>query len=168
MGINTFDGSDAGLETNPLYKKQKEDVAKMRTSLLACTEDNGVSVRHAIESITAMRIYHQLTRIIRYLEVMDKLEDKLYESIDFTVRNVSASDPTTWMALLNIQERLQKTMIDSHKLLQPYLDIKDFNAVDLVASAEDARGTPKLVMDSEIRDRLRVSAQAVLTELKTG
>ena len=167
MDINTFDDSNDGLDMNPLYKKQREGVAKMRTSLLACTEDNGVSVRHAIESITAMRVYHQLLRIIRYLEVMDKLEDKLYDSIDSTIDRVSARDPTTWMALLDIQERLQKNMIASHKLLEPYLDIQDFTAIDLT-SAEDAQTPAALIMDSEIRDRLRTSAQAVLTELKTG
>ena len=151
---------------NSLYQRKKEGVQQMRTSLLACTEDNNISVKYAIQNVTAMRVYHQLTRIVQYLELMDKLEQKLYESIDSAIENTEGSDPAAWLQLLAIQEKLQKNMIESHKMLQPYLDIQEFTAVDLARPETD---TPvSSIMSPESRDRLRSSAQAVLIELKAN
>lgn len=163
MSIKTVDDCNPLLD--PLYKRQKEGVAKMRTSLLAYTEENGVSTRQALESITAMRVYHQLTRIVKYLEVMDKLEAKLYESIEYSIDTAQSSDPSTWMGLLNIQERLQKSMIESHKLLQPYLDIRDFGVVEL-APQEDTVNAATVIMKPEERDSLRSKAQSILLQLQ--
>lgn len=162
--LKTVDGSTQILD--PLYQKQKEGVAKMRTSLLACADDP-VTAKRAIQNITTMRVYHQIARIIKYLEIMDKLEDKLYESIDAAIDNVNSAQPTTWMMLLNIQERLQKTMIESHKLLQPYLDIQEFSIVDLTATDSDS-DTSDMVLTAESRDRIRTSAQAALLALNAG
>ena len=164
MDIKTLDGST--VVTDPIYQKQKEGVAKMRTSLLACSNDSGISTRQAIQNITTMRVYHQLMRIIKYLEMMDKLEAKLYESLDYTIEN-SESDTKTMMMLLGIQATLQKNMIESHKLLQPYLDIQEFTMVDLVQQ-ESVSTSDALLMKSEDRDRLRANAQAVLMQLKEG
>ena len=72
MDIKTVDEPSV-LVTDELYKRQKENVSKMRTALLSFTDENGVSVRRAIQGITGMRIYHQIIRIIRYTELMDKL-----------------------------------------------------------------------------------------------
>ena len=159
--------SDGNNYLNPLLTRQREGVARMRAALLASTDDNNVTMRQAIQNITAMRIYHQLTRLIKYTEVMDALEDKLYESISDTVVTATATDPTTWIALLNIQERLQKNMIDSHKLLQPYLDVAEFNVVDLVdtPSDEDEPGTG-LAISSQSRDNIRIKAQAILSQIE--
>lgn len=163
MDIKTVDEPNA-LITDALYKKQKENVSKMRTALLSFTDDNGVSARQAIQGITGMRIYHQIIRIIRFTELMDKLEAKLYESIDYTVNNADVSDINTMAMLMATQEKLQKSMIDSHKLLQPYLDIQEFTIADLAESGQD---TPvqSQIMNPEDRDRLRSKAQAVLYEL---
>lgn len=166
MDIKTVDDSRL---LDPLYQRQKEGVAKMRTSLLAYTEENGVSTRQALESITAMRVYHQLTRIVKYLELMDKLENKLYESIEYSIDNSSSSDPTTWAALLNIQAQLQKSMIESHKLIQPYLDIQDFGVVELAPQADTStNNNTTFAMSSEARDSLRSKAQNVLLELQSA
>ena len=91
---------------DPLLRKQKEDVAKMRASLLSCSDDPTSSTT-ALKNITVLRVYHQISRIIRYLEMMDKIEDKLYESIDYQLDNLNTSNPVTWMQLLTLQERMQ-------------------------------------------------------------
>lgn len=164
MDIKTLDGST--VITDPIYKKQKEGVAKMRTSLLACADDGGVSARQAIQNITAMRVYHQLMRIIKYLEMMDKLEAKLYESLDSTIENAE-TDVATMLMLISIQSKLQKNMIESHKLLEPYLNLQELTMMDLAPQDSELTGDTVL-MKSEERDRLRSTAQAVLTQLKEG
>lgn len=166
MSIETIDNSDNAV-VNPITARQKEDVAKMRTSLLSCLDENGITTAHAIQSITVMRVYHQLTRIVKYTELMDKLEDKLYAAIDYQLDNCDISDTSTLSMLISIQEKLQKAMIDSHKLLQPYMDVQNFSVVDLVdttASAPESTITGKL-MSSESRDKVRYTAQAVLDML---
>ena len=166
--IKTVDYSKDGFNLDPLYKKQKEGVAKMRASLLACSDNGSMTMLSAIQNITAMRIYHQLTRIIRYTELMDKLEAKLYESIDNTLDNMNSNDPSTWMMLLKAQEQLQKTMIESHKLLQPYMDVQEFTVVELANSSSSNETVQKIALSPEDRDRLRNKAQSVLQELNGG
>lgn len=159
ISVNTLD---------PLYSKQKEDVARMRASLLACTGDP-MSVKTALHNITVMRVYHQITRIIRYTEVMDKLENKLYEAIEHSVETLDSDNPSTWIALLGIQEKLQKAMIESHKLLQPYLDIENLTFLDEVqhhVQQEDSnRSFASMILDQDSRDKLRTGAQAVLAAI---
>ena len=164
MDIKTVDEPSV-LVTDELYKRQKENVSKMRTALLSFTDENGVSVRRAIQGITGMRIYHQIIRIIRYTELMDKLETKLYESIDYTIDNAELGDNDTLAILLATQERLQKSMIESHKLLQPYLDIQEFSIADLSDSTQETPITSH-IMSPEDRDRLRSKAQAVVYQLE--
>jgi len=167
MAIETVDNSN--IIENPIIAKQKEDVAKMRTSLLSCSKENGISTMRAIQDITVMRVYHQLTRIIRYTEMMDKLEDKLYAALDYQLDNAEVSDLNTLTMLMGIQTNLQKAMIESHKLLQPYMDLQDFSVVDLVHTTEDVDNpiTQKLIT-SESRDKIRYAAQNVIEILQTG
>lgn len=159
--FKTVDGPSAF--TDPLVKKQNEDVAKMRASLLACS-DNPETATYAIKNITMLRVYHQISRIIRYLDMMDKIEEKLYESIDYALESVALENPTTWMMLMNMQERLQRSMLESHKLLQPYLNVEEFGIADLIVSSESPSDTPMLI-DKDSRDRLRLSAQQILIAL---
>lgn len=167
MAIETVDNSN--IIENPIIAKQKEDVARMRTSLLSCSKENGISTMRAIQDITVMRVYHQLTRIIRYTEMMDKLEDKLYAALDYQLDNAEVSDLNTLTMLMGIQTNLQKAMIESHKLLQPYMDLQDFSVVDLVHTTEDVDNpiTQKLIT-SESRDKIRYAAQNVIEILQTG
>lgn len=148
-----------------LYKKQKEDVSRMRASLLSCSVDNPSSMVTSIQNITVMRIYHQLNRIIRYTELMDKLENKLYESIDCTMDNLDSGNATTWMTLLEIQDRLQKSMIESHKLLQPYMDVRTFN-MDTIPSNED--NSQMKLINAQDRENIRNNASKVIRELNAG
>ena len=150
---------------DPLYAKQKEGVANMRASLLACSNDPTVA-KQAINNITVLRIYHQIARIIKYTEMCDKIEQKIYESLDKTIENSNVNSPSTWMVLLDAQERLQKLLIDSHKMLQPYLELQDQSIIDLTNQMNEATSTPVSVgLDAQSRDKLRVSAQAVLLQL---
>lgn len=153
--------------TDPLYSKQREDVAKMRTSLLACSDDPVTSTK-ALQNITVLRVYHQVSRIIRYLEMMDKIEDKLYESLDYRLEHMDIENPTSWMMLLNVQERLQKNLIESHKLLQPYLNVEEFSLQSLMpvsTSTSAVESGAAAVLPKSSRDKLRQSAQQVLAAL---
>lgn len=156
---------DTSSVKDTLISKQKEGVARMRTSLLAF-DDNGQVSRKAIQNITNLRIYHQLTRIVRYTEMADKLENKLYECIDNSIDNIDDDSPTTWLALLEVQSRLQKLMLDSHKLLQPYLDLQEFSISDLSSTQDETNST--LILNSASRDKLRLTAQNVLKALENS
>ena len=152
--------------SDPLYSKQREDVAKMRTSLLACSEDPVTSTK-ALQNITVLRVYHQISRIIRYLEMMDKIEEKLYESLDYRLDHMDVENPTSWIMLLNVQERLQKNLIDSHKLLQPYLNVEEFSLQSLMPTVNSSvESGVAAVLPKSSRDKLRQSAQQVLAALE--
>lgn len=159
-----------GVIVNPIIQKQKEDVAKMRTSLLSCNEESGMTVSRALQDITIMRVYHQLTRIVRYTEMMDKLEDKLYQAIDYQLDHCDISDNQTMITLLGLQTQLQKSMIESQKLLEPYLDMQLFNIVDLAPTATETSDNPitKQLITSESRDKIRYTAQSVIEMLAAG
>lgn len=172
MSVETFDTHDSSDDVkvlDPLYSAQKEGVARMRTSLLSCiSADSGSITSKAINNITVLRIYHQISRIIRYLDLMDKLEDKLYDSISYHIDHMDARDLSTMEVLLEIQTKLQKSMIESHKLLQPYMDVQDLSIVDLVAVSSESNesfGEMSLI-PSESRDKIRTSAKSLLDELQ--
>lgn len=149
-----------------LYSRQREDVAKMRASLLVCSDDP-VSSTKALQNITVLRVYHQVARIIKYLEMMDKIEAKLYEAIDYRLDTLDPTNATAWMTLLNIQEKLQKNMLESHKLLQPYLNVEEFSLQTLmpVASTSAVESGAAAVLPKASRDKLRQTAQQVLSAL---
>ena len=163
--FKTVEGSSIK-QMDPLLRKQKEDVSRMRTSLLACNISKE-SAKSALQTINITRAYHQLNRIIRYTELMDKLEEKLYLSIEYYVDNANPESTTTWMMLLNIQEKLQKNMIESMKLLQPYMDNMTQLTEELIVDVED-NTSKALPFNAETREHLRDSAKRVLMELNAG
>ena len=172
MSAETFDTNNDEIKMiDPLYAAQKEGVARMRTSLLSClSADNGTITSRAINNITVLRIYHQIARIIKYLDLMDKLEDKLYESIERNIDNLNPDSIDTMEVLLEVQTKLQKSMIESHKLVQPYMDLQDISIVDLMTvptNAVESSGDAGL-LPPESRDRIRNSAQSVLEALKNS
>lgn len=160
--MSNFETVEGSIEVlDPLCQKQKEDVARMRTSLLACA-DNPESVQQTLSKITALRIYHQMTRIIRYIEMMDKIENKMYESIEACLDTMNVRSSGTWIMLANLQEKLQKSMIESHKLIEPYIELT--KKADIVfTEPESAPSGDLLTLDS--RERIRSAAQALLREL---
>lgn len=153
---------------DPLLSVQCEGVSRMRASLLSCSVENPAATKQAINQITVLRIYHQITRIIKYLDLMDKLEAKLYSSIEHTVEVSDEMNPSTWMMLLKIQERMQQLMIDSHKLLQPYLDLDEFSITDLMPVTSKDEPNNTLLMPAESREKIRNNAQAALIALNVG
>lgn len=152
-------------EYNPVYKKQLEDVASMRSSLLLANVNNPASVQLAVKNITVMRVYHQLSRIIRFLEMENKLEDKLYESLDYAVDNMDPTDNSTWLMLLGVQERLIKCMSDSEKLLQPYLDLTPYIEATTATEVDTTQSFANMILDKDSRENLRTAAAAVLDAL---
>lgn len=162
--IETVNSSITTIQ-DPLIRKQKEDVAKMRASLLCCSDDI-YQATQAMKNITVLRVYHQMNRIIRFLEMMDRIEEKLYASIDASIDMMDDTNPTTWMTLLTIQEKLQKNIIESHKLLEPYINSDMFNVESLAPTIiEQSETNAAGVLTKESRETLRVSAQQVLAAL---
>lgn len=161
--IKTFDGDIEYLD--PVIENQKSGVDKMRAALLSCTDDDALA-KQALTNITVLRVYHQIARIIKYTEMCDKIEQKIYEALDRSMDNMNPNSPSTWMVLLDAQERLQRILIESQKLLQPYLDLKAFNIIDANASNGDI---PNVIqMNSATIRNLQTNARSVLLELKQG
>ena len=156
--------TDDSINLDALSAVQREGVSRMRTSLLACMMEDPTSAKIAIQQITVLRIYHQVVRIIKYLDLMDKLEDKLYASIEYTIDNSADANPSTWMMLMKIQDQLQHSMTESHKLLQPYLDLEEFS-IDSLMPPTDGQPKNNVLLDNTSRNRLRDNAQAMLVEL---
>jgi hypothetical protein len=152
-------------QTNILREKQKQDVAAMRTSLLASHMDPSLTTT-SMKNIAVLRVYHQMNRIIQYTELMDKLEAKLYEALEYQIDNADTTRPTTWMQLLHVQEQLQKNMIESQKLLQPFLDLTEYTVDN--AEVIDTQAENTIALDANSREKLRNSARAVLHQLNVG
>ena len=82
--MDVIETVDNGQILDPLLQKQKSDVAQMRTALLSCSaQPDSASI--ALQRVAALQMYHQVARIIKYLDLMDKLEAKLYQSIESTI-----------------------------------------------------------------------------------
>lgn len=160
--FETFENSSI---QDPLIAKQREDVSRMRASLLACDGDIR-NVTYALQSITVLRVYHQVSRIIRYLDMMDKIELKLYEHIDYKLSESEVGNTKDLFLLLELQERLQKSLIESHKILQPYLNIDELNLNNMITTTSDYSEDNSIsVIPKSSRDKLRLSAQQVLLAL---
>lgn len=159
--VKTVDNPPISI-TDPLIAKQQEDVAKMRTSLLCCNGDP-YSISQTIQKVTAMRVYHQVTRIVKYLDTMDRIEEKLYESIDYRLDTIDVTNSMSWATLLRLQEQLQKNMIESQKLLEPYINNKNYFIDEVQVVQETPDGAS--ILSKSSRDKLRTSAQQVLAIL---
>lgn len=152
---------------DPIYQSQKADVAKMREALLVCSDGNTGVAKQALNNITVLRVYHQISRIIKYTEMCDKIEQKIYESLDNTLNNSNPNSPSTWMMLMEAQERLQKLLIESQKLLQPYMDLDSFKIMDITSDTSDIPAA--VSMNSDMRAQIQSKAQAVMLQLvKSG
>lgn len=152
---------------DPIASLKKEAIERMKASMLASSLDDPLSAVTAIRQVTILRVSHQVARIIQYLDIMDKLEDKLYKSISLELDNINLSenDFSTITKLLAIQEKLQKSIVESNKLLAPYLDMEQypaFNAID----ASTPVPTNILEVPADERNLLRENAGAILSELK--
>lgn len=149
-----------------IYAKQCEDVSKMRTSLLMFNENDPISTKRAMQNITVLRVYHQMARIIRFTEMLDKIEDKMYSAIDNTLDDMDEYDEGTWIKLVSLQERLQRSMIESHKLLEPYLDLTQLSVIESNPVQDSPNAFAGMLLNQESREKLRSSAQQVIAELE--
>lgn len=169
--INSEDIESTSLYTqdtvDSLYERQKREVSQMRASLIACDETDIRSVKSAMNNVLVLRVMHQIARIVRFTEMLDKIEDKLYRSLDATLLQADELDPTTWAMLMKVQSSLQETMIESQKLLEPYFKEGNYAFLDIVPQDSEIQ-YDKLLYDQESRERIRQSAQAVLEVLNTS
>lgn len=148
-----------------LFVDQANDVADMRNTLLSFNRTDPNAARKALQNITVLRIYHQVSRIIRYTDMMNKIEDKMYQSIDAQLDEMQPDDPEAWRTLVNLQSRLQENMIQSHKLLEPYLNFESLNFAD-IAPEPSVVDADAQIFDRDSREKLRNSAQEVLQALQ--
>lgn len=172
----TFDdaetfGSEDDLLSGALFDKQKDQTRSMRSSLLACDDSDPFSVKNTMQRILVMRIYHQITRIIRYTEEMDKIEQKLYKVIDATLDTmddiyIDENTFTCLNQLMVMQQKLQQSMIDSQKLLDPYLNMDTLSYIEIPSNDSETQGSINgHVLDQDSRQKLRAGAQAALNAI---
>ena len=157
----TFDDS----LVDPLLREQQEQANAMRQALLTCRTGSITNAKVALQNIAVLQIYHQVARIIRFTEMMDRLEDKLYDSIDMNIGGMDSADPATMLMLVKVQGDLQKTMLMSQDMLKPYMDI-DIEALAPMKDANDEDSFGASILPKESRTAIRNGAQAFLTELR--
>jgi hypothetical protein len=150
--------------SDPLLKEQKEQIAQMRSTYVSFNKGDPNAAQRAMQNITVLRVYHQVSRIIKATEVMDALEDKLYDSILSNIGEMDSFDPATMMALLKVQEQLQTNMIQSQQLIKPYMDMDILS----FAPQPEMEDTPfgVAIISQESRNNIRTGAHALLTELR--
>ena len=149
-----------------LYVSQLNDVEDMKSQIQYFSSSDPNCAKKAIQNITVLRVYHQIKRIIKFTEMMDKIEDKMYESIDMNINNMDSYDPRTWNQLLFLQGQLQKTMIESHKLLEPYLDFEQLNVIEIKQEEDPAQTFTAMMIDKDSRENLRTAAQQLIDILE--
>lgn len=171
--LKTFEESDnTSIDTpetfvDPLLKEQKQQAAQMRDALLTCKKNDITSAKIALQNIAILQVYHQVSRIIRYTEMMDRIEDKLYDSIDMNLAQMDEADPNTMILLLKVQSQLQESMVLSQKLLEPYMNI-DLAAIAPPIEINENTSFGAAIIPKESRNVIRNGAQALLTELRNA
>ena len=157
--ITTLDNNPKSADA--LADQQQSDVSAMRSALLDCDRSDAASVSFALQSIFSMRVFHHLSRLLKYTEYIAKIEQKMYESMDRFMDNLDATDTSGWLVLMNAQEQLQKIMMNSQKLLEPYSNVSLYIPERPI---EDSFGNG--LLDQTERKKLRESAQLILDTLK--
>lgn len=157
--------------TDSLYKKQIEGISQMRSALLSCDSTNIHSVKTTMQNILVMQLTRNMSRIVRFSEVMDRLEDRLYQSVDYKISTIDDdADPSGLYQLLKIQSQLIESMNESQKLLEPYLSGKyNFDPIftEIIEEKQEDDSFGSKLLDKDSRERIRNSAQAVLNVLNT-
>ncbi len=163
VGAESGDTTDLSL-VDPLLREQKLQIDQMRSTYINFSKGDPNAAQKAIQNITVLRVYHQISRIIKFTEVMDALEDKLYDSILSNIGGMDSFSPETMVMLLKVQQQLQETMIQSQLLIKPYLEM-DILALAPQPEMEETSFGAALI-SKESRNNIRTGAQALLTELK--
>jgi hypothetical protein len=160
----TVADSTTGLD---LYIEQVRDVSAMRSSLLQFDKTDPAAARKAVQNVTLLRFYHQLERIVRYTEMIDKIEDKMYQSIELKLENSDPDDEDLWLTLIPMQERLQKMMIESHKLLEPYLSPEMLAPLEIEKEDDPSASFTSMLLDQESREKVRTGVQQLMEIINT-
>lgn len=150
-----------------LYVEQEKDVASMRTSLLNFDKRDPNAARKAIQNVTVLRVYHQLERIVRFTEMMDKIEDRMYQSIEAKLDSTDPDDENLWYTLIPMQERLQKVMIESHKLLEPYLSPDLLTPLEVSRPEDPSTSFTSMLLEQESREKVRTGVQQLMEIINT-
>ena len=150
-----------------LFNEQVHDVDSMRRNLLSFDKSDPNAARKAIQNVTLLRVYHQLERIVRYTEMMDRLEDRIYQSIDAKLLNSDPDDADLYLQLIPIQDRLQKMMIESHKLLEPYLAMEQLAALNVPKDEDPANSFTSMLLEQESREKVRTGVQQLMAIINT-
>ena len=153
--------------TLDLYSAQCNDVDQMRNQLLTFNRNDPNAAKKAIQNVTILRVYHQLERIVRFTEMIDKLEDRIYQSIDAKLDNSDPDDDSMWLTLIPIVERLQKTMVESHKLLEPYLNAEQISSLEMPKEEDPTKAFTTMILNQESRERVRTGVQSLLAVINT-
>jgi hypothetical protein len=148
-----------------LYAQQQQDIKNMRSALLDCNRTDAKSVKSAMRNILVMRLYHQMARIIRFTEEMDQVEDRMYHELHLKLKDPSLEGSEALILLLTIQERMQKLMVESQKLLDPYMNLDLLNMVDVDAQAEEDDSYGAKILSQESRQNIRSNAQQIMNLL---
>ena len=122
------------------------------------------AAKRAMRNITVLRIYHQVARLIKFTEMMDILEDKLYDSMIANIGQMDSYDPATLLMLSKVQSQLQETMVQLQLLIKPDLDM-DIEAIAPPIELEETSFGASII-SQESRNNIRTGAQALLTELR--
>ena len=154
------------ISSDPLYAVRRESTERMRTALLSYSLDDPYSAAFAIKQVTLLRVSHQVARIVQYLDMMDRIEEKLYIAINNELEAADLYDPMTLNHLLAIQSKLQETIIESNKLLTPYLNMEQYPAFENIEQLSQP-DEELLSLPAKQRDELRENASAILAELNT-
>lgn len=150
-----------------LFTQQCNDVEEMRNTLLTFDRKDPSAARKAIQNVTVLRVYHQLERIVRYTEMIDKIEDRIYQSIDAKLDNSDPYDEDMWFALIPMAERLQKIMVDSHKLLEPYLAAESLAALEVPQEVDPTTSFTSMLLEQESREKVRTGVQELMNIINT-
>lgn len=157
-----YEAKTVGSSDMTLLSEQMKDVANMRTSLLSFNKSDPQAASKAIRNITLLRVYHQLERIVRYTEMMDTIEDRIYQSLNAKLQESDPDDSDIWMQLIPIQEKLQRSMVESHKLLEPYLSADFLTALEAPQIEDPAASFTSMILDQEGREKVRTGIQELL------
>lgn len=158
------ENTDLSFSVDPLLKEQKLQIDQMRATYISFNKADPNSAKKALQNITVLRIYHQIGRIIKFTEMMDALEDKLYDSMISNIGQMDSFDPATLLTLVKVQAQLQETMVQSQLLIKPYLDM-DIESIAPPIELEDT-SFGAAIISQESRNNIRNGAQALLTELR--
>ena len=153
-------------DPSPLQKSMHESTERMQTALLSASMDSPNEVVTAMRQVSLLRAHHQVMRIVQFLQLMDKLEAKMYEAIELDMATMDLTDSQSWKTLLTLQTKLQENIVNSNKLLMPFLEMGKYPIFNEMATAADSEVDIVIDLPPAKRNQLRENAESILAELE--